>query len=87
MSNLEKILKWIFEWYDQGNSLDIYLDFSKAFDKVPQKRLIKKLEGYRISGNVSRWIAEWLGDRKQRVQLNGYRSGWTEFKGELPMNQ
>ena len=34
----------IFEWYDQGDSVDtIYLDFSKAFDKAPHKRLIKKI--------------------------------------------
>ena len=69
------------EWFDQGESLDIiYLDFSKAFDK----RLIKKLECYGIQGNVLRWIAEWLEDRKQRVQLNGHRSGWTEVRSGVP---
>ena len=56
----------IFEWYDKGDSLNIiYLDFSEAFDKVPHKRLIKKLEGYGIQENVLRWIAEWIKDRKQ----------------------
>ena len=39
-----KFFDRIFEWYDQGDSLDIiYLDFSKEFDKVPHKRLIKKI--------------------------------------------
>ena len=28
--------------------------------------------------SVSRWIAEWLEDKKQRVQLNRHRSGWSE---------
>ena len=66
----------IFEWYDKGDSLDnIYLDFSKAFDKVPLKRLTKILECYGIQENVLRWIPNWLEDRKQRVQLNGHRSG------------
>ena len=69
----------IFKWYDKGDSLDIiYLAFSKAFDKVPHKMLIQKLEGYGIQENVLRWIAKWLQDRKQRVQLNGH--SWTEVK-------
>ena len=63
------------ESYDQGDSLNIiYLDFNKAFDKVPYKWLIKKLEGYGIQENFLRWITEWLEDRKQRVQLNEHRS-------------
>ena len=75
----------VFEWYDQGDSLDIiYLDFSKAFDKVPHKRLIKKLEGYGIQENVLRWIAEWLENREQRVQLYPHRSGWSEVRSGVP---
>ena len=34
----------------------IYLDFSKAFDKVPRARLIRKLKSPGISGYVSKWI-------------------------------
>ena len=49
----------------------IYLDFSKAFDKVPHKRLLQKIESQGISGNVATWISEWLSDRKQQVVLNG----------------
>ena len=85
LTNLIEFFERVFEWYDQGDSLDIiYLDFSKAFDKVPHKRLIKKLEGYGIQEDVLRWIAEWLGDRKQRVQLNGHRSGWMEVRSGVP---
>ena len=51
--------------YDQGYSLDIiYLDFRKAFDKVPHTRLIKKLEGYEIQENILRWIADWLEEER-----------------------
>ena len=38
------------------------------------------MESYRVQGSVLRWIARWLEDRKQRVQLNGHRSGWTEVR-------
>ena len=42
---------------DQGKSADIfYLDFAKAFDKVPYKRLIQKLKNKGIQGNVLKWI-------------------------------
>ena len=68
LTNLIGLFDKIFQWYDQGDSLDIiYLDFRKAFNKVPHKRLIKKLEGYGIQGNILRWKAEWMKDRRQRV--------------------
>ena len=62
----------------------MYLDLSKVFDKVPHKRVIKKLEGYGIQESVLRWIAKWLEDRKQLVQLNEHRSGWTEARSGVP---
>ena len=42
------------------------------------------MEGYGIHENVLRWIAEWLENRKQRVQLNGHRSGWTDVRSGIP---
>ena len=44
------------------------------------KKLIKKLEGYGIQENILRSITKRLEDRKQRVQLNGHRSDWTEVR-------
>ena len=49
----------------------IYLDSSKAFVKVPHKRLLHKIESHGINGNVAAWISEWLCDCKQQVVLNG----------------
>ena len=56
-----------------------YLDFSKAFDLVPHKRLLVKLRGLGIQGKVASWVEEWLTDRKQRVVLNGEVSDWGEI--------
>ena len=57
---------------DNGEPIDLlYLDFSKAFDKVPHQRLIAKLEAHGISGRVLHWISDWLSNRRQRTVLNG----------------
>jgi hypothetical protein len=70
---------------DNGNCVDIvYLDFSKAFDKVPHLRLITKLKKYGISGKVLVWIQQWLSNRKQRVVLNDCCSDWKAVCSGVP---
>ena len=55
---------------DQGKAADIfYLDFAKAFDKVPHERLLQKLKNKGIQGNVLRWIGNWLKGRTQSVKV------------------
>ena len=53
----------------------VYLDFRKAFDSVPHKRLIKKLEGYGIKGILLEWFKNFLNGRQQRVVINGKNIG------------
>lgn len=50
------------------------LDFSKAFDTVPHRRLLGKLRFYGIKGPVLRWIGAFLADRVQGVVVEGRRS-------------
>lgn len=52
----------------------VFFDFRKAFDSVPHRRLLSKLEKYGLSGNVVRWIGDYLRDRRQRVVINGMTS-------------
>ena len=47
------------------------LDFSKAFDRVPHQRLLKKIHHYGIRGNTYDWISDFLADRKQQVVVDG----------------
>jgi len=50
---------------DSGNSVDVvFLDFAKAFDKVPHNRLAANLRSHGITGRLLSWIMEWLKDRK-----------------------
>ena len=79
--DLDKITTYI----DEGLPVDaIYLDFSKAFDRVPHRRLAMKLSTHGIGGDVNRWITEWLLGRVQRVVINGPSSGWSPVKGGAP---
>ena len=43
----------------------IYLDLKKAFDKVPHKRLLQKLENIgRLKGSLLKWMEDFLSNRK-----------------------
>ena len=52
----------------------ILLDFSKAFDTVPHKRLLAKLQHYKIDHHVWAWIQSWLTQRSQSVVVDGASS-------------
>ena len=70
---------------DNGDCVDvIYTDFAKAFDKVPHKRLLKKLNSHGIGGKVWRWIESWLEDRQQRVCMDGVGSVWRRVTSCVP---
>ena len=52
----------------------IIMDFAKAFDKAPHRRLFHKLEYYGIRGCTHKWINSWLSGRTQQVVLDGQAS-------------
>ena len=48
-----------------GYAADIvYLDFSKAFDKVPHTSLLKKMENLGVCGKILEWTKSWLTNHK-----------------------
>ena len=61
---------------NNDNYDDIYLDFSKAFDRGPHEKLLRKIKAHGIDGKVYNWITSWLSDREQRVVVNGEKSNW-----------
>ena len=50
------------------------MNFARAFDKVPHRRLFHKLEYYGIRGSTHKWINSWLSGRTQQVVLDGQAS-------------
>ena len=66
LTNLLSYLEDLTKIMDDGFSLDVvYLDFSKAFNKVPIQRLLNKCSGLGIQGTLLKWIENWLVGRKQ----------------------
>ena len=61
------------------------MDFQKAFDTVPHKRLISKLKSYGIEDPILSWIENYLSDRKQKVNTNGKSSEWKDVR-DRPFN-
>ena len=58
----------------------IFLDISKAFDKVWHERLIFKLRQYVFPGDLLSLLINFLTNRKQRVGLNGQNLSWADIK-------
>ena len=70
---------------DKHENVDvIYLDFKKAFDSVPHKRLIGVLRQYGKTGKTLNWITDFLSGRQQRVVINDSRSSWQPVKSGIP---
>ena len=66
VTQLLEYLEDITEAMDNGKDVDvIYLDLCKVFDKIPHRRLLKKLEKYRIKGKLLNRIKDYLlSDRR-----------------------
>ena len=85
LTNLLEYLEIITRFIDEGENVDvIYLDFSKAFDKVSHSRLNLILQAHGISGNILNWINSWLSGRKQRVRHGNIFSQWLEVLSGVP---
>ena len=60
----------------------VFLDVSKAFDKVWHNGLIFKLKRFGITGILLSWF--FLENRIQRVVLNGKASQWERLHADVP---
>ncbi|MES9976318.1 MAG: reverse transcriptase family protein, partial [Candidatus Thiodiazotropha sp.] len=70
---------------DAGLPIDvIYLDFSKAFDRVDHKILLQKLTGCGIDHVYLRWLQDYLTGRHFNVKVNGSLSNWFQATSGVP---
>ncbi len=62
----------------------VYLDFQKAFDRVPHHDLLGKLKALGISGKLWCWFQEYLNSRSQLVSINGIHSTLLPVSSGVP---
>ena len=69
----------------KGGQCDVLaLDFSKAFDKVPNANLYQKLFHYGVYGSILSWLQAFLTDRSQYVVLDNMKSYATSVLSGVP---
>ena len=81
---LETVHQWANTLDRRSSSHVLFLDFSKAFNSVPHRRLLLKLDCIGVRGNLLRWIQAFLVSRRQRVVVNGCSSDWAPVSSGVP---
>eukprot|EP00111_Clytia_hemisphaerica_P012773 TCONS_00037565-protein len=87
VSQLLSITHDILKNFDVNPPLDtrgVFLDISKAFDRVWHEGLLFKLKSYGVSGSLLLLIQNFLFGRSQRVVLDGQSSEWTPISAGVP---
>ena len=83
-----QLLETVHQWANTLNKRSslhvLFLDFSKAFDRVPHRRLLLKRDCIGVRGNLLKWIQAFLVSRRQRIVVNGYSSDWSPVSSGVP---
>ena len=85
INQLISITTEIYEAFENHDEIRaVFLDISKAFDKVWHEGLLHKLKENGITGSVYHLLEDYLSNRKQRVVLNGIESEWEDVLSGVP---
>ena len=85
VKQLLSITHEIYKAFEQGKELRaVFLDISRAFDRVWHEGLIHKLKVIGIEGEMLDILTSFLKNRKQRVTLDGECSDWADLEAGVP---
>ena len=85
VNQLVSIPHEIYNSFEEGHEVRVvFLDISKAFDKVWHDGIIFKLTQNRISGSLLKLLRDFLKERRKRVVFNGQASTWTNITSGVP---
>jgi len=83
-----QLLRVLDDWteaWDDGEEIDCaYLDFAKAFDRVPHNRLVAKLDSFAICRSTVNWIKSFLTSREQVVVVGEASSERVQVTSGIP---
>ena len=75
----------MYEAFEEGREMRaVFLDISKALDRVWHRGLIAKLRSIGVEGNLLNWFISYLSCRKQRVIIEGVHSDWRNIEAGVP---
>jgi hypothetical protein len=90
-STVDQLLYFVHQIYhafESGKEVrTVYLDISKAFDRVWHAGFSKKLEALGIRNPLLQWIESYLQNRKQRVVIDGQSSEWKNISSGFPKDR
>jgi len=69
---------------DGGQTDVIALNFSKAFDRVPYRQLLHKLDHYGVRSHILKWIQYFMENRSQQVVIEGQGSSFVKVTSGVP---
>ena len=81
VNQLVFVVHKIYKALEEGKEVRmVFLDISKAFDKVWHKGLLRRLESLGVRDPLLKWIKSYLSERKQRVIIDGQSSDWMQIR-------
>ena len=92
LSTITQLINTTTDWANTLNNKCqtdiIFLNFSKALDKISHKFILSKLHYYGIRNNTLSWILSWIGtflsNRTQTTVINGVHSSYVEVTSGVP---
>ena len=85
VNQLVYLVHKIHQAFEQGKEVRmVFIDISKAFDRVWHKGLLHKLKLIGVEGPLLSWFESYLSNRKQRVVIDGQYSQWKNINAGVP---
>ena len=85
VNQLTAITDKIYKFLEKSSDVRmVFLDLSKAFDRVWHKGLLHKLKQLGITGPLLEWFKSYLENRTQRVVINGQKSDFLPLEAGVP---